>query len=281
MTVGQVFNDPLRGISIQNMGAERRRRHAGHHDAGRHDAAQPSGQAVGGRQRHERRAAVDARARRLRGRFLPRRTRRRPARLDGDRRVRRQRPHARSHGQLRRDRHRRGGNVGPAATMAVDAARHGGAERARERHGDRDQGRPGAHRLGGGDRQRRRRRYRVLRDGTGIAQATATTYVDTARRGRAAARPSPTPSSRSTSVGNASAPGAAPPLRAALLRTAGRLAPQGEAGQEEHARARHGHRSRTPRRSAVCGSAGEPGTAARSSRTAPSRSARAASASSR
>ena len=62
--------------------------------------------------------------------------------------------------------------------------------------------------------------YRVLRDGTGIAQPTATTYVDAA----------PRPGTGTTvaysvvafdTVGNASAPGAAPPLRAALLRQLG------------------------------------------------------------
>jgi hypothetical protein len=62
--------------------------------------------------------------------------------------------------------------------------------------------------------------YRVLRDGTGIAQPTGAAYVDTA----------PRPGSGSTvsysvvafdQVGNASPPGAAPPLRAALLRTLG------------------------------------------------------------
>jgi hypothetical protein len=62
--------------------------------------------------------------------------------------------------------------------------------------------------------------YRVLRDRTGIAQPTATAYVDTA----------PRPGSGATvsysvvafdQVGNASAPGAAPPLRAALLRQLG------------------------------------------------------------
>jgi hypothetical protein len=62
--------------------------------------------------------------------------------------------------------------------------------------------------------------YRVLRDGTGIAQPTAASYVDTA----------PRPGSGATvsysvvafdQVGNASAPGAALPLRAALLRQLG------------------------------------------------------------
>ena len=62
--------------------------------------------------------------------------------------------------------------------------------------------------------------YRVLRDGTGIAQPTATTYVDTAPRPGSGATVSYSVVAFDT-VGNASPPGAAPPLRAALLRQLG------------------------------------------------------------
>ena len=199
MTVGQVFDDPVRGISIQNVGAERRRCHAGHHDAGRHDAAQPSGQADGGRQRHERRAAMDARRQTI-SRSLPTPS---PATAPcSDRR--RTTSFADSgltpgatvnYAVTATD---AAGNVGLAATMAVTLPDTVGAERARERHGDREPGRPRARRLGGRDRQRRRRRPTASCATAPGSPSPPARRTSTPHRGRAAARPSPTPSSRST-----------------------------------------------------------------------------------
>jgi hypothetical protein len=62
--------------------------------------------------------------------------------------------------------------------------------------------------------------YRVLRDGTGIAQPTATAYVDTAARPGGASTVSYSVVAFDQ-VGNASPPGAALPVRAALLRQLG------------------------------------------------------------
>ena len=223
MSVGQIFDDPVRGISIQNVAQSAERCHAGHHDAGRHDAAQPSGQAHGGRQRHERRAAMDARRQTI-SRSLPTPSRA-TAPCSARRRrttLRRQRPDARSHGQLRRDRHRRGRQRRPGRDDGRHAAGHVGAERARERHRDREPGRPACTSPG---RPRpttsASSRYRVLRDGTGIAQPTAHDVRRHGTRGRAAARRSSYSVVAFDQVGNASPPGAAPPLRAALLRQLG------------------------------------------------------------
>jgi fibronectin type 3 domain-containing protein len=62
--------------------------------------------------------------------------------------------------------------------------------------------------------------YRVLRDGTGIAQPTGTSYTDTAARPGAGATVSYSVVAFDQ-VGNASGSGSAPPVRAALLRQLG------------------------------------------------------------
>ena len=167
----------------------RDRRHAGDHDAGRHDSAQQPGRAVRGHQRHQRGAAVDGRRRRLRRRLLPRRARRSPARRDRPRRPSTTAAPARSHGQLRRDGGRHRGQRRPACDHQRHAARHACAQRAARRHGDGQPGRACAHRLGSRDGQRRRdvlphpaRRHRH-RPG----QRAWPTW--TRRPGRAAARP--------------------------------------------------------------------------------------------
>ena len=222
MTVGQVFDDPRSRHLDPEHGPERERRHAGHHDAGRHHATQPSGHADGGRQRHERRAAVDAR-RQTTSRSLPT-----PSRATAPCSARRQTttfadsgltPGATvNYAVTATD---AAGNVGPAATdgrvtlpdtvapsvpanVTATVTRDGRVHVAWAAATDN---------VGVVS-------YRVLRDGTGIAQPTATTYVDAA----------PRPGTGATvaysvvafdQVGNASAPGAAPPLRAALLRQLG------------------------------------------------------------